>query len=429
MDADTRLLIIGNGCAGTELAFSARAGGWTGPITLIGDEAHEPYHRPPLSKAYLMGAAQQTSLSLRGSAAYTTAQITSLPRHRAVAIHRSRNQVELADGRQLPYDRLVLALGGRPRPLPFMAQHTGTPPRNLHYLRTHDDAIALRDSLHPGRCAVIIGAGYIGLEVAAAAIKAGMQVIVLEGGPRVLGRVTGAPVAAFYEALHRNAGVDIRTAVQVQGFELAHDGAIANVVCADGTRLPCDLVVAGIGLLPNSELAATAGLDVEDGILVDAQLRTSDPAIMAIGDCARWFSPLYQRSVRIESVPNALEQARKVAALLCGKAPRLDAAPWFWSDQYDVSLKTVGLSQGYDRLVIRGQPQAKDFSAFYLLGKRILAVDTLNRALEFNLCKPIIAQALEVDVEALADDAIPLKSLIATPSLAVPAPIIPHSGA
>jgi len=427
MASDAQLLIIGNGCAGTELAFSVRAGGWSGPITLIGDEPHEPYHRPPLSKAYLMGAVQQDALSLRGTAAYATAQITSLARHRAVAIHRGRAQVELEDGRHLAYDHLVLALGGRPRPLPFMVQLSGQAPRNLHYLRTHDDALAIRDSLRPNHCLVIIGAGYIGLEVAAAAIKSGMQVVVLEAGPRVLGRVVAAPVAAFYEALHRSAGVDIRTSVQVQSFESAEDGSITAVVCADGTRLRTDLVVAGIGLLPNAELAAQAGLDVDDGILVDAQLCTNDPAIMAIGDCARWFSPLYQRSVRVESVPNALEQARKVAALLCAKVPRIDAAPWFWSDQYDISLKTVGLSQGYDRLVIRGEPHAKDFSAFYLLGRRILAVDTVNRALEFNLCKPVIAQALEVDIEALADDSVPLKSIFATHAPAALA-LTPHSG-
>lgn len=416
MASDSHLLIIGNGCAGTEVAFSARAGGWAGPITLIGDEPHEPYHRPPLSKAYLMGAAQLSSLSLRGSAAYPAAQITSLPRHRAVAIHRASNQIELADGQRLPYDHLVLALGGRPRLLPFGAVQTGKPPQNLHYLRTHDDALAIRDNLQSGRCLVIIGAGYIGLEVAAAAIKSGMQVVVLEAGPRVLGRVVAAPVAAFYEDLHRDAGVDIRTSVQVQSFESAEDGSITAVICADGTRLTADLIVAGIGLLPNTELAAEAGLNVDDGILVDEQLRTNDPAISAIGDCARWFSGLYQRSVRVESVPNALEQARKVAALLCAKTPRADAAPWFWSDQYDVSLKTVGLSQGYDRLVIRGEPHSRDFSAFYLLGRRILAVDTVNRALDFNLCKAVIAQALEVDTAALADDSVPLKSIFSTSS-------------
>lgn len=423
MAYDSRLLIIGNGCAGTEVAFGARAAGWTGTITLIGDEAHEPYHRPPLSKAYLMSDAQQGSMSLRGTAAYGSAQITLLPRHRAVAIHRADTQVEFEDGLRLPYDRLVLALGGRPRPLPFASQQTGSQPRNLHYLRTHDDALAIRASLQPGRRLVIIGAGYIGLEVAAAAVKSGLQVVVLEAGPRVLGRVVAAPVAAFYEDLHRSAGVDIRTSVQVEGFESTEDGTITAVVCIDGTRLLVDRVVAGIGLLPNSELAAEAGLDVSDGIIVDDLLRTSDHNIVAIGDCARWFSAMYQRSVRVESVPNALEQARKAAALLCGKAPRPDSAPWFWSDQYDVSLKTVGLSQGYDRLVIRGEPQAKDFSAFYLLGQRILAVDTVNRVLEFNLCKAAIAQGLEVDTNALADDSVSLKSIFAT---AAPA-TRPHS--
>ncbi|MBD1599424.1 NAD(P)/FAD-dependent oxidoreductase [Pseudomonas typographi] len=416
MVSDRHLLIIGNGCGGTELAFAARASGWAGPITLIGDEPHEPYHRPPLSKAYLVGAAELSSLGLRGTAAYATAQITLLARHRAVAIHRSSKQVELADGRRLPYDHLVLALGGRPRPLPFMARQAENPPRNLHYLRTHDDARAIRDNLHLGRRLVVIGGGYIGLEVAAAAVKSGMQVAVLEAGQQLLGRVAAAPVAAFYGYLHRSAGVDIRTSVQVQGFEFTPDGAIHAVVCADGTRLPADVVVAGIGLLPNSELASEAGLSVDDGIIVDERLATSDPGIMAIGDCARGFSTLYQRSVRIESVPNALEQARKAAALLCDKPPRPDTAPWFWSDQYSVSLKAVGLSQGYDRLVIRGEPQERDFSAFYLKGKRILAVDTVNRAQEFQLCKAAVLQRLEADPEALADETLPLKSIFAMAS-------------
>lgn len=397
MNPSLHLLIIGNGCAGTETAFAARQNGWSGPITLVGEEPLSPYHRPPLSKAYLTGQASAESLSLRGAMTYDKEQITSLSGRRALHIDRTHRSVTLCDGSLLTYDKLVLAMGGRPRPLPLAEQFHGHVD-NFHYLRTHADADAIRSNFGAGRNLVIIGGGYIGLEVAAAAVKSHMNVIVLETAPRVLARVTAPEVAAFYENVHRKAGVDIRTSEQIERLECSADGKrIIAVLCANGVRLPADLVVAGIGLLPNSELASEAGLLVEDGIVVDAELRTSDKAIMAIGDCARHYSHIYERSVRIESVPNALEQARKAAAILCEKPPRPDAAPWFWSDQYDLSLKMVGLSQGYDQLVMRGSASQRSFSAFYLLGNRVLAVDTVNRPLEFNLSKQLIIDRHWVD--------------------------------
>mgnify|MGYP002619500971 CR=1 FL=1 len=413
MNANDNVLIVGTGLAGVEVAFGLRANGWTGGIQLVGDTTVIPHHLPPLSKAYLAGTATAESLYLRTPEAYTAQNIQLLGGRQVTAIDRDRRQVSLADGRTLDYDRLVLATGGRPRPLPVAAGDAETA-RNFRYLRTLEDAESIRQQLIPGNRLVVIGGGYVGLEVAAVAIKASMQVTLLDTADRVLARVTAPPVSAFYQRLHSEAGVDIRTGMQVCGFEMSADRKLVTaVLCEDGTKLPADLVIAGIGLMPNCELASSAGLQVDNGIVVNGQMLTSDPAIMAVGDCARFHSQLYDRWVRIESVPNALEQARKVAAILCGKVPRGEAAPWFWSDQYEIGLKIVGLSEGYDRIIIRGAMERADFSAFYLRGERVLAVDAVNRPVEFNLSKQIITDRLPVDPSLLEDDSLPLKEIIA----------------
>jgi 3-phenylpropionate/trans-cinnamate dioxygenase ferredoxin reductase subunit len=409
-DLSSRLVIIGTGCAGTELAFAARGAGWSGPIVLLGEEPGYPYHRPPLSKAYLAGEATAESLLLRAPELFARQGITLVAGVRAVAVDRASKVVRLASGESVPYQLLAFATGGRARQLPArFGLHAA---RNLHYLRDLACAQALRSELGAGRKLLVIGGGYIGLEVAAAATKAGMAVTVLEAAPRVLQRVTAPPVSRFYEDVHRQAGVDVRTNTIVDGFDLSADRrSIRAVRCTDGQRLEADVVVAGIGLQPNTELAAEAGLAVDDGIVIDDAMRTSDPAILAVGDCARYFSHLYGRSVRIESVPNSLDHARKAAALLCGKQARAEGAPWFWSDQYDLSLKTVGLSQGHDKIVMRGSPAARSFSAFYLKGRRVIAADTVNRAAEYNLARRMVTEQRELDPQLLADDAISLKDL------------------
>jgi 3-phenylpropionate/trans-cinnamate dioxygenase ferredoxin reductase subunit len=405
------LLILGNGCGGTEVAFSARAAGWKGPITLVGDEPAMPYHRPPLSKAYLSGEASAASLDIKTPQLYEKCNIGLLTGAAATSIARRERQVTLANGRTLSYDRLVLATGGRARPLPPAAGAAGA--ANFHYLRTRADAEAIRAGFVPGRALVIVGGGYVGLEVGAAARKAGMAVTLLEAAPRLLARVTAPRLSQFYLDVHRAAGVDVRLDTQLERFELSADGSrVTAVLCADGKRLAADLVVAGIGLLPNTELASAAGLAVDDGIIVDDQLCTSDSAIFAIGDCARARSALYGRSVRIESVPNALEQARKLAALLCGRQPRPDSAPWFWSDQYDLALKMVGLSHGYDQLVLRGAIDQHSFSAFYLLEGRVLAADSVNRPHDFIQAKRLVNQRALVDAALLADDSIGLEHMV-----------------
>ncbi|MBB6290701.1 3-phenylpropionate/trans-cinnamate dioxygenase ferredoxin reductase subunit [Pseudomonas sp. SJZ103] len=409
-------VIVGAGHAAGELATSLRDNGWSGRIVLIGDEPHLPYHRPPLSKAYLSGAATAESLLIKSPATYMKANVEIINNTRVLRIDRQRKSVELANGEWIGYDKLVLTTGGRPRPLSVPKSSLAEQSGNFHYLRTLGDVDAMRRQFEPGMRLVIVGGGYVGLEVAAVAVKLGLKVTVLEAFPRVLARVTAPELSAFYERKHREAGVEIRTGVQVSDVEMDRSGdAVSAVLCADGTRVPADLVVVGIGLIPNTELAQEAGLTVDNGILVDEHAQTSDPDIYAAGDCTNHPNASLGRRLRLESVPNALEQARTAAAAICGKQKPYNVIPWFWSDQYDLKLKMVGLSQGYDQLVVRGSPDSDSFSAFYLKDGLVLAADTVNRPPEFMLAKRIIAERLRVDPEQLADDSIPLKSLLPPP--------------
>jgi 3-phenylpropionate/trans-cinnamate dioxygenase ferredoxin reductase component len=406
--SDQHLLIVGAGHAGSELAVSARQNGWAGRITLLGDEPALPYHRPPLSKAWLAGKVDEDGLLLRPRSAYDTARVELVSGARMEAIDRTNRRVVLADGTSVAYDKLALCTGGRPRPLSCAGLAPGARPRNLHYLRTMADAEGIRAQLSPGARALIIGGGYVGLEVAASARGLGAEVTLLELQDRVLARVAGLEVSAFYEGVHRAAGVDLRTGAEVASVE----------VDRDGTRLPVDLVVAGLGMLVNVEAARTAGIAEEGGIPVDELSRTRDPHIVAAGDCTLQFNSLYGRELRIESVPNALEQARAAGSWLGGKPKPNRAVPWFWSDQYGLKLQMAGLSQGYERCVLRGDPATQSFSAFYVAGDRLLAMDAINRPADFMLAKRALAQVCTLDVERLADEAVPLKELLQTAPVA-----------
>ena len=392
--------------------MQAREAGWSGHIALVGEESALPYHRPPLSKAYLAGVAALDTLALKSRATYEKAGVELMLGRRVAEVDRAAARLRFDDGHSMAYSRLAFATGGRPRLLPAAA--TGADAAdNFHYLRTLADVDRMRQRFVAGARLAIVGGGYVGLEVAAVAVKHGLKVIVLEAASRVLARVTAPRVSSFYEQVHREAGVDVRPGVQVDGFELDRERRlVTRVHCSDGERVECDLVIAGIGLVPNTELAAAAGLAVDDGILVDAASRTSDPTIVAAGDCTRYHSVLYGRSIRLESVPNALEQARCAAATVNGKERIYDSVPWFWSDQYDLKLKMVGLSQGHDRFLLRGSPEQRSFSAFYLKGDRVLAVDTVNRVPEFMLAKRLVAERIVVDADRLVDDSVPLKSLL-----------------
>jgi 3-phenylpropionate/trans-cinnamate dioxygenase ferredoxin reductase subunit len=412
MDNTETLIVIGAGHAGVELAFAARQQGWTGAIVLLGEESHLPYHRPPLSKAFLCGTADAASLALRQATAYENAGIELRLGTRVRAIDRTAHQVLLDDGSALAYTKLALCTGGRARTLDVPGME-GVAPRNLYSLRTQADALAIAGSVREGACVVIIGAGYVGLEVAASARKLGAAVTVLETQPRVLARVTGVALSSFYESVHREAGVDLRTSASVAAIERDASGAVSAVVCGDGERLPADVVIVGVGMRPDTALAEAAGLRVEGGIVVDEHSVSSDPDIVSAGDCTVHDSALYGRRVRLESVPNALEQARAAAGGLCGKPRPNHAVPWFWSDQYDLKLQMTGLADGHDACVVRGSFVDRSFCAFYLREGRLIAVDAVNRPADFMLAKKAVAAGVPANAEALADTGIPLKDLLA----------------
>jgi 3-phenylpropionate/trans-cinnamate dioxygenase ferredoxin reductase component len=401
-NASDRLCIVGAGQAGCELAFAARHHGWTGAISLIGDEPHPPYQRPPLSKSFIRGEVDSRALYLRQASAFERAGIELLLGGRVTRIDRQARRIHFVDGRALGYARLALAIGGRPRTL---APASGSACGAIQYLRTIDDAERIAAGLRARARLVIVGGGYIGLEVAAAAVSCGLGVTVLESATRVLSRVTAPEMSAFYERVHREAGVDIRTGVHLVGVDACTNGdAGIYVHCSDGSTLAADLLVAGIGLEPNTDLAETAGLHVENGIVVDECGRTSDPNIVAAGDCTSLPSSLYAGRVRLESVQNAIEQARAAGAAVAGRERPYRSVPWFWSDQYDLKLQIAGLSRGYDQLVLRGSMDSRYFAAFYLKSGRVLACDAVNRPREFLAAKRLIAAGAEADVAALAED-------------------------
>jgi 3-phenylpropionate/trans-cinnamate dioxygenase ferredoxin reductase subunit len=408
------LLVVGAGHAGSELAVAARQGGWNGPIVLVGDEPVLPYQRPPLSKAYLLGRCSAGDLALRPAAAYDAARIERLSGARVSSIDRAARGVAFDDGRTLRYGKLALCLGGRPRPLACEGLDPAAPPSNLRVLRTVADADGLRAALAPGVRLVVVGAGYVGLEVAASARQLGAEVTVLESQPRVLARVAGADVSRFCERLHRDAGVVLLTGAAIARVELK-GGLIVAVHLGDGQRLQADLVLAGIGMLPNLELARAAGLAGELGIPVDELACTADPHIVAAGDCTVQQHALYGGPVRIESVPNALEQARAAASWLCGDPRPNRSVPWFWSDQYGVKLQMAGLSQGHDHTVLRGDPAGGSFCVFYLHGARLLAVDAVSRPADFMWARRALGGLPDVDADRLADESVPLKDVLPAP--------------
>jgi 3-phenylpropionate/trans-cinnamate dioxygenase ferredoxin reductase subunit len=407
-----RVVIVGASHASAQLCASLRQEGWDGEIHLIGDEPSLPYHRPPLSKTYLAGKSSLDELLIRKPDFYDKQRVR-FRQGRATAVDREAHEVRLADGDATRYDVLVLCLGARPRRLSL----PGVDLAGVHYLRDARDIEAIRERLIDVRSAVIIGAGYIGLETAASLRGLGIAVTVLEAADRVLQRVTAPEVSAFYDRIHREAGVDLRFGVGVSRLE-GRD-RIEGIRLPDGDRVAADLVVIGVGVVPNIELAQQAGLAVGDGIVIDAQGRTNDPSIFAAGDCAEYPDARYGRRLRLESVPNAVEQAKVVAATICGKEKSISALPWFWSDQYDLKLQIAGLNAGYEETVLRGDPATgRDFACFYLADGRVIAADCVNRPQEFVFSKRAIAQGLAPQPAALGNPDTPLSSLFETPATA-----------
>ena len=414
---DGTAIIIGAGQGGGEFATRLRHQGFAGRIILIGQEVHPPYMRPPLSKAFLSGEIGVDALLVKLPSAYEKADVELRLGTRVETINRHDRTVVLADGEILHYDVLVLATGGRPRHLKVPGSELG----GIFYLRSIDDVDAMRASFGPGRRLVIVGGGYVGLEVAAVATKAGLSVTVLEGAPRVLARVTAPEMSAFYERIHRAKGVDIRTGVAVSGFieSVSAPGRVGGVECGEGEPIPADFVIVGIGLIPNIELAEEAGLMVDGGIIVGADGSTTDHHIYAIGDCATHaVHGFLARKFRLESVPNAIEQAHAVAATICGKPVSKATPPWFWSDQYDLKLQMVGISEGYDQTVVRGTPADSTFVTFYLHEDKVIAADAVNRPGDFMAAKKMVAEHMRIPPATLADEAVPLKTVLAAQAAA-----------
>jgi 3-phenylpropionate/trans-cinnamate dioxygenase ferredoxin reductase component len=375
---------------------------------LVGDEPELPYQRPPLSKKYLAGEFDPDRLWIRPASFYEQQRCELRLGRRATAIDREQRQLQLDDGTSLAYDTLLLATGSRARP----ATAPGADLAHVHYLRTRADVDAIRRNLAPGRRVVVVGGGYIGLECAASCARLGLQVTVIEMADRVMSRVVAPEMSAFYEAEHAAHGVDIRLNATVSAFE--GQGHVTGVSCIDGAHIPADLVVVGIGILPNVELAAAAGIACDNGIAVDLHCRSSDPNVYAIGDCCSHPSKHYGRRVRLESVDNAFEQAKTAAANICGRALQHDRIPWFWSDQYEHKLQIVGLSQDYDRVILRGDPATHSFSCCYLRGKELLALDAVNLPRDFMAAKKVIAERAPLDLDRLADASLSLKDAAIT---------------
>jgi 3-phenylpropionate/trans-cinnamate dioxygenase ferredoxin reductase subunit len=420
-DAFTRqsVVIVGGGQAAAQASETLRKRGHGGPLTLIGDEALLPYQRPPLSKKYLAGTFERDRLLIRHAAHYAEHAMDMRLGFAAVSIDRARRRVAIADGSSIGYDRLLLATGSRPRLLPL----PGAELAGVHYLRRVADVDRLRAELVPGRRAVIIGGGYIGLEVAATCREAGVHVTVLEAADRVMARVAAPVVSKFYEAEHARHGVDVRCGVRLHsliGADAAANAASAHAAAvgaqhvsavrlADGTEVPADFVLIAIGVEPVDALARDAGLECDGGIVVDQYCRTSDPHIWAAGDATRHPSPHYGARVRLESVDNAFEQGTSAALNMLGLTTVHDKVPWFWSDQFDLKLVIVGLATGYDDIVVRGDPASRAFSVCYLKGGELIAVETVNHTKDQMGARKMIPARARPDRLKLADPAIALK--------------------
>lgn len=414
MAATDPLVIVGASYAGTQLAASARELGFEGAIVVLGDEAHAPYQRPPLSKGLLTGKTQQDQLGLRGPDFFTQNRIDLRLGTRATALDTAAQTVQLADGSTLAYSWLALATGARCRPLPV----PGAALQGVHQLRTLDDAQAVLQAMGPGRRACVIGGGFIGLEVAAALTAAGAGVTVVEGLPRLLARSFSEPMSDYVAAAHRQRGVTLRLGAAVRALQGDAQGQVTGVALADGDTIACDLVVLGIGVLPNVELAEQAGIACANGILVDALGRTSAPQVLAVGDVANMLQPAVPggpERMRLESIQAANDGARAAATVLVDRPVPLSAVPWFWSDQHDLKFQMAGLPVAGDQAVLRGDMASDRFTLFYLRDGALVAAHSVNRPAEHMLARKLIAQGARIAPEALADTALDLKTLSPTP--------------
>ena len=397
------ILIIGGGQAGAQAVDTLRREGFTGRLVLISEEDSLPYQRPPLSKKYLTGEMPADRLLFRHRAFYEQHGVELKLATRALRIDPKACRAELSNGETLEYDRLLLCLGAVARRLTC----PGADLPGTHYLRNIEDAAAIRPGLTPGARVVIVGGGYIGLEAAATARELGCAVTVLEMADRVMNRVVAANVSEYFAHEHRSQGVKIICNTRVARLE---GGAkVERVVCADGSSYPLDLLIVGVGAVANVQLAGDAGLQCDNGIVVDENCRSSDPKIFAAGDCTNYYSRRYQARVRLESVDNAFEQSKTAALNMLDRPAAYDRVPWFWSDQYDNKLLIVGMSAGHDQQLTRGDPAMRSFSICYLKGGELLAVEAINHSKDYMAARKLIPERFRPDLNKLADPQIALK--------------------
>jgi 3-phenylpropionate/trans-cinnamate dioxygenase ferredoxin reductase subunit len=400
------ILIVGGGQAGAQAVDTLRREGYQGRLVLVSDETHLPYQRPPLSKKYLSGEMATERLLFKHQSFYDEHRVELKLGVRAARLDPAARTVVLSTGEEVIYDRLLLALGATSRQLTC----SGSQLPGVHYLRTLADVPGIHQALKPGTRAVIIGGGYIGLETAATARKMGCLVTVLEMADRVMNRVVASNVSTYFEHEHRLQGVHIICNTRV--VRLEGNERVERVVCADGSSFEADLLVVGVGALANMELAANAGLSCDNGIVVDEYCRTSNEVIYAAGDCTYHPSLHFDMRVRLESVDNAFEQAKTASLNMLGRPTVHDRVPWFWSDQFDNKLLIVGLSQGHDQQVTRGDPATRSFTVCYLKGGELLAVEAVNHPKDYMAARKLIAERARPNVDKLADPQFALKDTI-----------------
>jgi 3-phenylpropionate/trans-cinnamate dioxygenase ferredoxin reductase subunit len=404
-----RIVIVGGGQAAVQSVDTLRRRGFTGQVTLVGDEPWPPYQRPPLSKKYLGGSLERERLLIRPAAFFADHGVTTHFGRRVTDIARRERHVRLDDGVALPYDALLLATGSRPRRL----LAPGSELAGVHYLRSIADADRIRAECAAGGRLVIIGGGYIGLEVAATVRERGMEVTVLEMAARVMSRVTCPEVSSFYESEHARHGVRIRCNESVRALHGdASTGRVRAVLTEGGGEYPADLVIVGVGVAPADELAKAAGLECENGVVTDVHCRTADEAIYAAGDCASHLNRQYGRHLRLESVDNAFEQGTTVALNLLGTTTVHDKVPWFWSDQFDLKLIIVGVGQGYDSAIVRGSAATRSFSVCYLRGGELVALDSINTPKDQMAARKLIAVHARPNIDKLVDPGVPLRDTV-----------------
>lgn len=407
---DTHIVIVGAGQAGGDLAANLRELAFSGRVTLIGNEDSYPYSRPPLSKAYLLGHRSAPDLLIRSEEMYRHFDIEVKLGVQVKSIDRHQKLITFGDSECLDYDILVLATGGSPRLHPD-ARLRGV--SNAFYLRSIEQAEQLRPLLRAGIRATVIGGGYVGLEVAAVARSLGVAVTVIEREERLLARVTSSVTSSFFARIHRENGVVLHTGQSVSRFNVSPDQDLTGVVLDDGATIDTDICLIGVGQQPNTDLGEAAGVEVNDGILVDSLLRTNDPAIYAIGDVARFPCCHSGGTRRLESIPNSTEQARALARTLSGDPAPYDALPWFWSDQYDLKLQVVGLATPGDEVIVRGDPERdRKITVFYLRAGEVRAAEVVSNPRDFAMAKKLVTQRAVVDPARLADPSIPLKEVL-----------------